>query len=234
MTNILIVHAHPENLSFTTSLKNLAYEVLNKKGYSVEISDLYEMNFNPVASKLDFQIVENPEYLNYALEQRNAVKKDSLSSDIKIEIDKVQRADLIIFTFPLYWTSVPAILKGWIDRVFVSGIFYGGKRFYNHGGMKGKKAMLCFTLGGREHMFGDQSVHGSIEQYISSIQRGSLAYTGFEVLPPFIAYHVPYISDEDRQKILTNFEAYLENLENLKPLEFPKLENFDDKMNPLN
>lgn len=127
--NILIVHAHPENQSFTTSLKNLAYEVLNKKGYSVEISDLYEMNFNPVASKLDFQIVENPEYFNYALEQRNAVKKDSLSPDIKIEIDKVQRADLIIFTFPLYWTSVPAILKGWIDRVFVSGIFMEANAF---------------------------------------------------------------------------------------------------------
>jgi NAD(P)H dehydrogenase (quinone) len=39
----------------------------------------------------------------------------------------------------MYWTSVPAILKGWIDRVFVSGIFYGGKRFYNRGGMVGKK-----------------------------------------------------------------------------------------------
>jgi NAD(P)H dehydrogenase (quinone) len=42
--------------------------------------------------------------------------------------------------------------------------------------------MLCLTLGGRDHMFGEGSVHGSIEQYLSSIHRGSLAYTGFEVL----------------------------------------------------
>lgn len=110
-----------------------------------------------------------------------------MATDIQAEIDKVKRADLIILNFPLYWTSVPAILKGWIDRVFVSGLFYGGKRFYNHGGMAGKKAMLCLTLGGRTHMFGENSIHGPIEHYLSPIQRGTLAYTGFEVLPPFIA-----------------------------------------------
>lgn len=106
-----------------------------------------------------------------------------MATDIQAEIDKVNRADLVILNFPLYWTSVPAILKGWIDRVFVSGLFYGGKRFYNHGGMAGKKAMLCLTLGGRTHMFGENSIHGPIEHYLSPIQRGSLAYTGFEVLP---------------------------------------------------
>ena len=62
---------------------------------------------------------------------------------------------------------------------------------------------------------------------------GSLAYTGFEVLPPFIAYHVLHITDEEREKILIRFEEYIVNLDNLTPLEFPKLENFDDKMNPL-
>lgn len=231
--NILIVHAHPESLSFTSSLKNTAKQLLEKNGHFVEISDLYEMNFNPVASKHDFENLNEHEYFNYALEQRNAFKQNTLSPDIQVEIEKVQRADLVLFTFPLYWTSVPAILKGWIDRVFISGLFYGGKRFYNHGGMVGKKAMLCLTLGGRDHMFGEGSVHGSIEQYLSSIHRGSLAYTGFEVLPPFIAYHVPYITDEEREKILTRFEEYIVNLDNLTPLEFPKLENFDDKMNPL-
>lgn len=98
--------------------------------------------------------------------------------------------------------------------------------------MIGKKAMLCFSLGGRDHMFGENSIHGPIEQYLSSIQRGSLAYVGFEVIPPFIAYHVPYISNESRQDILTNLEQYLQNLDNLSPLEFPHLENFDEKMNP--
>ena len=156
-----------------------------------------------------------------------------LSQDIVDEIEKVKRADLVIFSFPLYWTSVPAILKGWIDRIFVSGLFYGGKRFYNHGGMAGKKAMLCFTLGGREHMFGENSIHGPLEHYLSPIQRGTLAYAGFEVLPPFVAYHVRYISNEKRQKILLDFQHYLTNLDTLQPLQFPVLEDFDHKMQPL-
>ena len=98
--------------------------------------------------------------------------------------------------------------------------------------MTGKKAMLCLTLDGREHMFGDKSIHGYIETYLSSIQRGSLAYVGFEVLPPFIAYHVPYIKDEDRMNIIENFEDYLNNIDQFTPLEFPKLENFDEKLYP--
>lgn len=231
--NILIVHAHPEPQSFTTALKDHAIQVLKDLGHHVEVSDLYEMDFNPVASKADFHSRGNAEYLNYALEQRHSSKTHTLTEDIQVEVEKVQRADLVILNFPMYWTSMPAMLKGWIDRVFVSGIFYGGKRFYNHGGMVGKKAMLSFTLGGREHMFGDHAIHGSIEDLLLPIQRGTLAYAGFEVLPPFVAYHVPYISNEARQQMLVDYQQHLSNLENLKALEFPKLEQFDDKLYPL-
>ncbi len=231
--NILIIHAHPEPQSFTTALKDHSIQVLKDLGHHVEVSDLYEMDFNPVVSKADFHSRGNPDYLNYALEQRHASKEQTLSADILAEVEKVQRADLVILNFPMYWTSMPAMLKGWIDRVFVSGIFYGGKRFYNHGGMVGKKAMLSFTLGGREHMFGDHAIHGSIEDLLLPIQRGTLAYAGFEVLPPFVAYHVPYISNEARQQMLVDYQQHLSNLENLKALEFPKLEQFDDKLYPL-
>lgn len=231
--NILIVHAHPEPLSFTTAMKDHAVKVLEKLGHQVEVSDLYAMNFNPIASREDFSELSHPEYMNYALEQRHAYKNKQIAADIQIEIEKVQKADLVILSFPMYWTSVPAILKGWIDRVFVSGIFYGGKRFYNHGGMVGKKALLSFTLGGREHMFGDHAIHGSIEDLLLPIQRGTLAYAGFDVLPPFTAYHIPYISNEARQQILLDYQQYLHNLENLPALDFPKLEQFDDKLYPL-
>ncbi len=109
--NILIVHAHPEPLSFTTSLKTTAQQTFKKLGHQVEISDLYAMQFNPVASKEDFLELNQPDYFNYALEQRNATKQQLLATDIQAEIDKVNRADLVILNFPLYWTSVPAILK---------------------------------------------------------------------------------------------------------------------------
>ncbi|MDV2469580.1 NAD(P)H-dependent oxidoreductase [Acinetobacter chinensis] len=230
--NILIVHAHPEPQSFTHTLKNTAVEELQRLGHQVEISDLYEMEFNPVASREDFTAHGNSDYLNYALEQRHACKNHALTQDIQTEVEKVQKADLVILNFPMYWMSVPAILKGWIDRVFVSGIFYGGKRFYNHGGMLGKKAMLCFTLGGRDHMFGDRAIHGSMDHILTPVQRGTLAYVGFEVLPPFIAYHVPYISEDARKQMIVGYQQHLQQLEQLEPLVFPELEQFDDRLYP--
>ncbi|SSS46855.1 modulator of drug activity B [Acinetobacter baumannii] len=60
-----------------------------------------------------------------------------------------------------------------------------------------------------------------------------MAYTGFEVLPPFIAYHVPYISQEARETILEDYVTYLTHLDQLEPLKFPKLEEFDEKLYPL-
>ena len=83
--NILIVHAHPEPLSFTTAMKDHAVEVLEKLGHQVDVSDLYAMNFNPIASGDDFLELSNPEYMNYALEQRHACKNKQISEDIQIE-----------------------------------------------------------------------------------------------------------------------------------------------------
>ena len=230
--NVLIVHAHPEPQSFTTAMKDLAVQELSNAGHQVEVSDLYAMNFNPVASATDFGSRKNPDYLVYALEQRINYENQTIAADIAAEIAKLVAADLVIFSFPLYWFSVPAILKGWIDRVLVSGLTYGGKRFYDQGGLKGKKALLSFTLGGREHMFGPDAIHGEIETMLRPVLRGTLYYVGMDVLPPFIGYHVPYISPEARQQILEDYKQYLQNLDQLQPLEFPTLEQFDDKLYP--
>ncbi len=230
--NVLIVHAHPEPQSFTTALKNLAVEQLSHAGHQVVVSDLYAMNFNPVASAADFTARKNPDYLVYALEQRINYENQTIAADIAAEVEKVKAADLIIFSFPLHWFSVPAILKGWIDRVFVSGLTYGGKRFYDQGGLKGKKALLSFTLGGREHMFGDTAIHGEIETMLRPLLRGTLYYVGMDVLPPFIGYHIPYIDQAAREQILKEYSDYLSNIDNLKPLEFPTLDQFDDKLYP--
>src|SRR6266702_2933436 len=140
--NVLIVHAHPETASFTTAMRDAAAETLTEAGHSVVVSDLYEMRFNPVASPNDFLRRANDDYLVYALEQRHADANDLLAPDIKAELDKVVWADLIIFNFPIFWFSMPAIMKGWLDRFFVSGRCYGGMRFYDRGGLKGKKVLV--------------------------------------------------------------------------------------------
>ncbi len=231
--NVLIVHAHPEPQSFTAALRDQALETLQAQGHAVQVSDLYAMQWNPVASAEDFSARDNPDYLVYALEQRLGVKTQSLAPDIQEELDKLLWADLLILNFPIYWFSVPAILKGWIDRVLVSGVCYGGKRFYDQGGLAGKKALVSVTLGGREHMFGEDAIHGPLEDMLRPLLRGTLAYVGLDVLPPFVAWHVPYISAEAREQFLVGYHERLENLDQDSPLVFPRLAQFDEALYPI-
>ena len=63
---------------------------LQGAGHDVQVSDLYAMNWNPVASAADFQARSNPDYLIYALEQREAVKAGVIAADIAAELDKLR------------------------------------------------------------------------------------------------------------------------------------------------
>ncbi|QBF26902.1 flavodoxin family protein [Pseudomonas tructae] len=231
--NVLIVHAHPEPQSFTAALRDQAVDTFTAQGHQVQVSDLYAMNWNPVASANDFVSRENPDYLVYALEQRLGVKSQSIAADIQQELDKLLWADLVVLNFPIFWFSAPAMLKGWIDRVLVSGVCYGGKRFYDQGGLAGKRALVSVTLGGREHMFGEGAIHGPLEDMLRPILRGTLAYVGFEVLEPFVAWHVPYISDEARKDFLRSYQQRLTHLSDDQPLVFPRLAQFDEQLYPL-
>lgn len=230
---VLIVHAHPEPKSFTTAMKDAAVEELTARGHSVELSDLYAMSFDPIAKAADFAPRRNPDYLVYALEQRRAHEAGSLAPDIRTEVEKLVRADLIILSFPMFWFSVPAILKGWIDRVLISGLCYGGKRFYDRGGLRGKRMMAAFTLGGSEHMFGPDAVHGEIETMLRPILRGTFYYVGCDILPPFIAWHVPYVTAEVRRSYLSAYRERLGRLEEMQPLPFPSLDRFDERLRPI-
>ena len=98
--HILIVQAHNEPLSFNAAMKNLAVEELQAQGHSVEVSDLYAMGWNPIASAADFGSRVNPEYLTNALEQRHNHSQHTLAPDIQEELDKLLKADLVIFNFP--------------------------------------------------------------------------------------------------------------------------------------
>ncbi|MCG4934242.1 NAD(P)H-dependent oxidoreductase, partial [Dorea formicigenerans] len=71
-------------------------------------------------------------------EQYDAARTGAFAADVRTEIDHLLAADLVILQFPLYWFSVPAIMKGWIDRVFANGIIYGDGRWYDRGALGGK------------------------------------------------------------------------------------------------
>jgi len=187
------------------------------------------MGFNPVAGAADFSHRQNPDYLNYALEQRHAQAAGTLAADIQAELAKLLWCDLLILNFPIYWCAPPAMLKGWIDRVLVSGLVYGGKRFYDRGGLTGKRALVCTTIGGQAHMFAPGGIHGPLKPVL----QGTLAYTGLAVLPPFVAWHVPYVSAEARTAMLQDYRQHLGRLDEVAPLMFPSLDQYDGALRPL-
>jgi NAD(P)H dehydrogenase (quinone) len=77
---------------------------------------------------------------------------------------------------------------------------------------------VTVTLGGREHMFGEGGIHGPLEDMIRPLLRGTLAYVGFDVLKPFVGWHIPYISAENRQEFLLSYRKRLKNIKTDEPI----------------
>uniref|UniRef100_A0A4X1SQL2 N-ribosyldihydronicotinamide:quinone dehydrogenase 2 n=1 Tax=Sus scrofa TaxID=9823 RepID=A0A4X1SQL2_PIG len=141
---VLIVYAHQEPRSFNGSLKDVAVAELSRQGCRVTVSDLYAMGFEPSATRKDVTgALSNPSFFNYGVESHEAYRRKALSSDIVEEQKKLQEADLVIFQFPLYWFSVPAILKGWMDRVLCQGFAFDFPGFYDDGFLKHGTLHFC-------------------------------------------------------------------------------------------
>ncbi|KAM4027064.1 ribosyldihydronicotinamide dehydrogenase [quinone] isoform 2-T2 [Anomaloglossus baeobatrachus] len=170
--NVLIVYAHQEPKSMNGSLKNVAVDVLSKMGCSVTVSDLYAMQFNAAATRNDITgELCKPQQFSYGIETMEAFKKGWLCEDIIKEQKKIQEADLVIFQFPLYWFSFPAIMKGWIDRCFIQGFAFDFPGSYETGFLKGKRSILSFTTGGTEEMFSKEGLSGDIRYLLWPIQK---------------------------------------------------------------
>ncbi|XP_046565077.1 ribosyldihydronicotinamide dehydrogenase [quinone]-like [Haliotis rubra] len=183
--NVLIVYAHQEPKSFNGALLRKAVETLEADGHSVEVSDLYAMHFYPISGRTDIVgSVRDESFFKYQMETKSAWQNGTLSDDIKVEMEKLKRADLVIFQFPLYWFSYPAILKGWIDRVYVMGFAYGGGKLFSDGPLKGKRGMLSFTTGGTGAAFCDAGMFGDMNVLLWPLQNGMLRAVGLDVLAP--------------------------------------------------
>jgi NAD(P)H dehydrogenase (quinone) len=222
--HILIVYAHLEQHSFSCALKDEAVSFLRSRGYSVEVSDLYAQHFNPVASRDDFTLLSDDRYINYMLEQRTAAEHGYFSEDIRAEQEKVWRADIILFHFPVWWFSAPAILKGWFDRVFATGVTWNFGNIYDSGLLKGKKAMLVVTTGGGEDLYQPRGAHkATLHQILRPIQHGTLRFCAMEVLPPFVAYGIFQAGEEGRKAYLAAFRERLSTIENTPPIAFSPL-----------
>lgn len=205
--HVLILYAHPEPTSFCAALKDEAVAAVRAAGHTVTVSDLYAEGFNPVAGRHDFATVANPDRFHYQTEQGHAAAASSFAPDIAREQARFAEADLVIALFPLWWSGVPAILKGWFDRVLAYGVAYVDGARFAQGLFPMKRGLVCVSTGGTPERFSDGDVYGPIETILAPVNTFVFGYMGMTALPPFVAYASPRVDDAARQAYLTAWRA---------------------------
>lgn len=210
--NVLIVYAHPDPKSFDHAMLQKALEVLKREGHAVEVTDLYALRFKAVADADDFTDPLDPLNLDMMAEQRHAAQTHTYSADILHEQRKLLWADTLILQFPLWWYGVPAIMKGWIDRVLTFGFAYGAER-----NMAGRRAMLVMTTGGLPASFTSDKQR-TLSDMLDYLQRGTLHFCGFDVLPPFAVYGAANADADQREQFLLQYTQLLRSLAYIPPI----------------
>lgn len=200
---VLWVYAHPDPRSLNGSLRTHGIRVLRAHGHEVRESDLYAMNWDPVVRHEDFGH-DPAEPLDVLAESERALGDGSLHADIRAEQDKLRWADTLVVQFPLWWFGMPAILKGWFDRLFVQGFAQGvldpdtGRaRRYGDGGLVGRRAMVITTVGANAATTGPRGIHGELDEVLFPLTHGTLWYSGMTVVAPFVVNGAVALSDDE-------------------------------------
>ena len=207
-----VVYAHHESKSMNAALLHTAVSSLGQAG-EVQVSDLYHMGFNAVAGPEDFAGRSNPDFFKYQVEQVKAYGEGRLAEDIKAEQEKLLWCDLLILQFPLWWFSMPAVMKGWVDRVLTPGFAYGGGKLFERGPLRGRRALLSVTTGGLPDVFDENGKYGNLNQMLHHINYGMLAFCGFEVHQPFYVHGPARIPREQRERYIDEYRKRLSSLD---------------------
>lgn len=231
----LIVLAHPDPRSFNAQMAEVAAETLRAAGHVVEVSDLYAAGFDPCEGPRHYPVRACADAFDVQAEQRRASRQGTLPPDVRAELSRLERADLLILQYPMWWFTVPAILKGWFDRVLVYGATYTSEARYDRGPFRGRRAMVSVTLGGPESTFAYNGRNGDIELLLWPTSM-SLHYVGYSVLPPFTAFGVGAAASEaERRELAVRLERYkrafrerLADIETCAPLRFNGWDDWDE------
>lgn len=210
---VLVVLAHPEPQSFNGAMYRTAIQALEAAGHEVKTSDLNLQEFYAVSDRSNFTTVKDAQFLKLQVEEAHATATRTFAPALEAEMQKVEWCDLMIWQFPMWWFGLPAMLKGWVDRVFALGRAYGNGHYYETGMFKGKKAMLSVTTGAEAADFAPDGFNGDLEGILKPIHRGIFEFTGFEVLRPHLVYTPARLNDGQRKQELDNWAARLQQID---------------------
>lgn len=158
----LIIYAHPNQDSLNAHFKNNLIEYLKLQNQEIEVRDLYQINFNPILS----------------LEDMKGQRKGEVAEDIKLEQKFIFWADCITFIYPIWWTGLPAIVKGYIDRVFSYGFAYRYDQGIQKGLLTGKKVIIINSHGKSYQEYSDLGMDKALSL---TSDKGIYSYCGLEI-----------------------------------------------------
>ena len=188
----LIIYAHPNPKSFNHAIKETIENKLKEKGKSFEIRDLYALGFDPVMRPDDFVAIQQGIHL----------------PDVKKEQELISKAKRLIVIHPIWWYSMPAILKGYIDRVFSYEFAYTQTEEGIKPLLTGKEVIIFNTMGETKKQCEDSGICPCLKKTIG----GTFEFCGIKVLEHKLFFAVPYVTDEDRKQMLEEVAAFIEKI----------------------
>ncbi len=178
----LIVYCHPNSNSLSAAYKDEVVRITERTCHDVIVRDLYNIRFCPTLSIQDLMAFQNGD----------------IPDDLKVERDYISWADLITFIYPVWWTGLPAMVKGYIDRVFAYGFAYA----QNEKGqikklLTGKKVVI---LNNMSQPFDYYKKIGMIDSMKQTCDNGIFSFCGMEVVEHRFFGNVLVVSEEERRK----------------------------------
>jgi NAD(P)H dehydrogenase (quinone) len=168
---VLIIFAHPRRDSYAGAVLDAFVAGLAERGHSVEIADLYRENFEPRLQADDYAQFHGAE----------------MPEEVRREQARVDRADALAFVFPVWWWSFPAVMKGWVDRVFSQGWAYRFEPGMSRGQLRDRPTLILGVGGSRESTY---RKYGYGEAIHVQIDVGILGYCGLQDVATRIFYDV--------------------------------------------
>lgn len=191
--NHLVVYSHPNPKSFNHAILEAFSKALKEKGDEVRIRDLYAQNFDAVLKASDFE----------------AMAEKRASEDVLEEQKHVAWADVITFIFPLWWAGMPAIARGYLDRVLSDGFAYRFDEKGHHRLLADKKALTITTLGDSEANYREKGFFKAMDLLMDGI---AFDFAGLQPIGHKYFCSVPLVSHEERTKMLVDVRKLAEEI----------------------
>ena len=177
---VLVIIAHPVRTSFNYRLLEAVKAGLADAGHEFQVADLYAENFQPSMIEADFA----------------QFRGEPLPPAIQAEQARVEWSDAMILIFPLWWWTMPAMMKGWIDRVMSYGFAWKDPSDPDSGGMRHRKIIVMITAGDDAEGLAKRGYDTALH---TQLNVGTWNYCGFKDVTPRIFYGVTADAPAERR-----------------------------------